>query len=113
VALGVTVGAVAIANSSSNTLLRSAFQGQSREARAVALAGAETIISELNRVENRRLLVTGEDVTTWDNTNTPANDKFRNNNCTSKGVMPTAQAINLTRTSLEESTKDPAEGGFR
>jgi hypothetical protein len=68
VALAVTVGSIAIANSSSNTLLRSAFQSQSREAREAALAGIDTTISELNRVENRKLLVTKQPLGAWNNT---------------------------------------------
>lgn len=91
VALAVTVGALAIANSSSNSLLRSAFQDQSRNAREAALAGAETIINELNQVQNRRLLVTPRALSTWTNDPTSANINFyQNSRCDppSPGLPP-------------------------
>jgi hypothetical protein len=56
--LGVVLGSVAIANRLGSGALRANLQGQSREARAVAENGVLVVVNELNKLENRRLLVT-------------------------------------------------------
>ncbi len=55
--LAVLLGGLAIANRSSLAELASAYQSQSREARAAADIGMAAVVSELNRNPNRQLLV--------------------------------------------------------
>ncbi|MCP9860829.1 MULTISPECIES: hypothetical protein [unclassified Cyanobium] len=57
IAMAVLLGSLAISNRSSLAELASAYQSQSREARAAADSGMTAVVSELNRPRNRRLLV--------------------------------------------------------
>lgn len=56
-AIGVPLAALAAASLMQSGGLRAALLGQSREARDAAESGILAVISDLNRVENRRLLV--------------------------------------------------------
>ncbi|WP_323206038.1 hypothetical protein [Synechococcus sp. BA-132 BA5] len=55
--MAVLLGSLAISNRSSLAELASAYQSQSREARAAADSGMTAVVSELNRPRNRHLLV--------------------------------------------------------
>ena len=57
IAMAVLLGSLAISNRSSLAELASAYQSQSREARAAADSGMTAVVSELNRPRNRQLLV--------------------------------------------------------
>lgn len=102
-ALAITVGSLAIASSSSRSLLRSAFQGESREAKEAALAGVDTIIGDLNQHNNRRLLVTEDELNSWSVLNTsecPAPRDASNNPIAP--LIPTALSYgNNTEQSLQ------------
>lgn len=58
VAIGVPLAALAAAQLISSGNLRAGLMGQSREARDAAEDGILAVVTELNKVENRRLLVT-------------------------------------------------------
>ncbi|WP_411867810.1 hypothetical protein [Vulcanococcus limneticus] len=65
VVLAIILGSLAFANRSNSGLLGAVFQSQGREAREAAEAGISEIISELNREQNRRLLVSGLAPADW------------------------------------------------
>jgi hypothetical protein len=58
VVLGMILGSIAIASRTTSGLQAARSQAKNREARDIAESGVTEIISELNREENRRLLVT-------------------------------------------------------
>ena len=55
--MAVLLGGLAISNRSSLAELASAYQSQSRDAKAAADSGMTAVVSELNRHRNRQLLV--------------------------------------------------------
>ncbi|MDM7954463.1 MAG: hypothetical protein QUV07_14775 [Cyanobium sp. CZS 25K] len=57
IVMAVMLGALAISNRSSMAELASAYQSQSRDAKAAADSGMTAVVSELNRHRNRQLLV--------------------------------------------------------
>lgn len=57
IVMAVLLGSLAISNRSSMAELASAYQSQSRDARAAADIGMTAVVSELNRHRNRQLLV--------------------------------------------------------
>lgn len=57
VVFGVILSALAISNQIGSGALRAGLMGQSREAREAAETGVMAVITELNKFENRRLLV--------------------------------------------------------
>lgn len=66
-----TLGTLTIASRNSSGRLASVFQGQSREARDVAMAGAVQIIGALNQPANRGMLVSGRPLNQWSTTPDP------------------------------------------
>lgn len=66
VVLSAVVGSLALASLATSANLGSLFQGESAEAREAAEAGLATVISELNKTDNRRLLATAN--TAWAST---------------------------------------------
>ncbi len=72
--LVVILSAGAMATRTGLGSLGSSYQSSSREAREAAEAGITTVISELNRAPNRRLLVSDAPLNTWSSANT----KFKN-----------------------------------
>ncbi len=59
------MGSMALAVRSGSGLLASRFQSQSREARDAAEAGLVQVVGELNKSQNRRMLVSGLPLSAW------------------------------------------------
>lgn len=89
VILAVTLGIASVIAVAANGRLSAARLGESREAREAAEAGMATVISELNRRQNRKLLVADVPVNSWN-----ATDLKLRNPCSST-TAPTAAALNL------------------
>jgi hypothetical protein len=92
VLLGVVLGSLAIANRIGSGALRSTLQSQSREARDAADDGVLAVVNELNRFENRELLVTrtGDG---WSSANTNPCASAIGVPATLKNQPPTATAL--------------------
>ncbi len=103
--LAVMLGSLAIANRSSLAELASAYQSQSREARAAADIGMAAVVSELNRSRNRQLLVnaclletaTPASIATNNNVKVTDGRAFANvsTTFTSTSTLPINQTINV------------------
>lgn len=89
VILAVTLGIASVIAVAANGRLGAARLGESREAREAAEAGMATVISELNRRQNRKLLVADVPINSWD-----ASDLKLRNPC-APTTAPTAAALNL------------------
>jgi hypothetical protein len=89
VILAATLGIASVIAVAANGRLSAARLGESREAREAAEAGMATVISELNRRQNRKLLVADVPINSWDST-----DLKLRNPCSST-TAPTAAALNL------------------
>lgn len=89
VILAATLGIASVIAVAANGRLSAARLGESREAREAAEAGMATVISELNRRQNRKLLVADVAINNWD-----ASDLKLRNPCAST-TPPTAAALNL------------------
>jgi hypothetical protein len=104
VVFGVTLSAVAIANQIGSGAIRAPLMGQSREAREAAEAGIMAVISEMNKVENRQLLVEKPGDDGW-------NAQQRN------ACLATPEAINLgllnRPPSIVGGPLDPRNGNIR
>ena len=82
----VVLGSVTLANRSVGGRLAAAFQGESREAREVAEAGINTVISEFNKPENRKMLVANQAMSNWATSNVNLRNPCSPN-------LPTATAV--------------------
>lgn len=100
VMLIVLSGSLALAIRGGSGSLASAYQSQTREARAAAESGATQIIAELNKLPNRRMLVSGRPLTgatnSWQNPRTESGgvDPQQQNPCTT--LQPTTNARNFS-----------------
>ncbi len=102
VLLTLILGSLAVVARTSSGRMASAAQGRNREARDVAEAGLTEIISELNKEQNRKLLVSGVALANWsqgsaDLDNPLVNPCTRYNSTGGAGTIttPTARAIAL------------------
>jgi hypothetical protein len=91
VVLTVVVGSMALASRTTSGTLGALRQGESRGARDAAEAGLASVISELNREQNRKLLVTPTAMNSWSST------KPLQNPCLSDTTTyPSATAVAFT-----------------
>jgi hypothetical protein len=105
IVLAIILGSLAIANRNSLGLLGSAYQNQSREARAAAEIGMAQVVSELNRNRNRQLLVNACRLTDSTPTQIAANLTLKvpdgsavpdmTPTFSTAGTLPTLQTINI------------------
>ena len=102
VVLTVVLGSVTLANRSVGGRLAAAFQGESREAREVAEAGINTVISEFNKPENRKMLVANQAMSNWATSNVNLRNPCSPN-------TPTATAVGFGATG--NSTSVTGSGG--
>lgn len=103
--LALLLGAIVTSNRSSLAELASAYQNQSREARAAADAGMAAVVSELNRSRNRQLLVnacllkqaTPAAIATDNNVKVPDGRAFANVSSTfsNESLLPVNQTLNI------------------
>jgi hypothetical protein len=103
--LAVLLGGLAISNRSSLAELASAYQSQSRDAKAAADSGMAAVVSELNRHRNRQLLVnacrletaTPTQIATDNALKVPDGRAFANIGTTfsTSSAIPTAQTLNI------------------
>ncbi len=96
VLLAAVVGSLAMANLATTGNLGALFQGESSEAREAAEAGLASVISELNKDENRRLLVTAN--TGWASSQAYQNPCLSQNTATAT-VFPSATAVGFANPS--------------
>ncbi len=99
VLLTLILGTVAVASRTTSGLLSTNLQSKNREARDIAEAGIVQIVSELNKEQNRKMLVLGTAPSSWSET-----DPLAVNPCTkydssgtfnaSLAQQPTSTAIN-------------------
>lgn len=99
VAFTLVLGSVAMANRTAGGRLSAAFQGESREAREIAEAGMATVISELNKQPNRKMLVANQAMSAWSTSNASLRNPCSPN-------LPTATAVGFG-----SSTNATAVGG--
>ena len=103
--MAVLLGGLAISNRSSLAELASAYQSQSRDAKAAADSGMAAVVSELNRHRNRQLLVnacrletaTPAQIATDNAVKVPDGRAFANIGTTfpTSSAIPTAQTLNI------------------
>ncbi|KEF41341.1 MAG: hypothetical protein ER33_11880 [Cyanobium sp. CACIAM 14] len=97
VLLSLILGTVAIAGRTTGGLLGANLQSRNREARDVAEAGIVEIVAELNKEQNRALLVAGN-TGAWDSTQVNPCTKYNPTtnvySSTSAGTPPTTTATN-------------------
>lgn len=96
VLLAAVVGSMAMANLATSGNLGALFQGESSEAKEAAEAGLASVISELNKDENRRLLVTAN--TGWASTQAYQNPCLSQNPATAT-ILPSATAVGFANPS--------------
>ena len=99
VLLTLILGTVAIASRTTGGLLSTNLQSKNREARDVAEAGIAQIVSELNKEQNRKMLVLGTAPASWSQTDANAVNpctKYSSSGAfnASLAQQPTATAIN-------------------
>ena len=101
---------VALAVRGGSGLLSAALDSQSREARDVAEAGLTAVISELNKKQNRRMLVSGLSPATW--ATTP--DARQQNPCLQLGAATTtlSSARSLAGNSEQNLVSDDTNRRF-
>ncbi|MCT0207749.1 hypothetical protein [Synechococcus sp. CS-1332] len=95
VLLALVVGTVGLSSLVSSNLLGSREQGSSSEARSAAEAGIDEIIATWNQPQNRKLLVSGQAMSTWaSSTNLQSPCVTTDGKATRPGVtgLPTTQA---------------------
>lgn len=106
VSLAVVLGSVAVVNRTTAGRLASAFQVSNREAREIAEAGIVEIVSELNKERNRKLLVSGQTPSGWDE-----EDAALVNPCTGFDSVGAIQATSVpTDTAIDFGTKAVTSG---
>ena len=103
--MAVLLGGLAISNRSSLAELASAYQSQSRDAKAAADSGMAAVVSEFNRHRNRQLLVnacrletaTPAQIATDNAVKVPDGRAFANIGTTfpTSSAIPTAQTLNI------------------
>ncbi len=103
--LAVLMGGLAMSNRSSLAELASAYQSQSRDAKAAADSGMTAVVSELNRHRNRQLLVnaclletaTPASIATNNAVKVPDGRAFANIAATfpTSSAIPTTQTLNI------------------
>lgn len=102
----VAVGAASLISYSSSGLLGAARRGEDREAREAAEAGMAIVISELNKQQNRKMLVADVPINSWS-----SSDLKLRNPCTPT-VNPSATAVGFQNNSSNAITGSNGDRRF-